>query len=424
METTSGQETPKAIYSFDKLPDFYETVSGTQATISADEVERIYPSRARLTWDNSYYVRRIANEKMKNTIAQAISDPAPDVDIKDYFEIFRMGLANWHEIFGKATLLGDAVDQGIEKLIESNPQNIHKFTEVGLAYDEHLKSSKYYYGNYDSETFTSWRVFVSSQAAIPSDHKHEAYQYRTGKADTIPEALVDPIGPKTPWRLIWLNTKTSSEYNGQFYRAHIFGPNIADKDTGMLLEALDHFEEEGIKEAFNFRSERQSGFIHRWAGDGFAKILEEAGAAGWGNAQMLSSALDKMPKRDIAQHSMIIHLANLITESLNRSFSGEVELQKLRPTDIENTTEAINRCLYAVFELGEQPKGKDPLNYLIMGEIVSTVFNKVKEAEKELLPVDEPRPDPRSEQVRDLRQASRSDRTFWARWKAGYGIFS
>lgn len=361
-------------------------------------------------------------------ISNKVGEPAPDTTIAEYFGWLQVALASNHP----AHL---PFREGVQKLLGGEPEKIDEFVALASRYDTFVRGGKATTSQTheaEDETFryrtnTNWWYLIATSADVSRDDRPQIKAYRAGFSQELPTNFLEPGDPRTVWRRILLERKLNIDPRIE-YRNFIFGPDIADKDTEVLMEALEQLEDNGLEEFFA-NTDRNVPRAVRYGYDTFRMLINEAANAGWSNAEKLKTALaDIMTKRP-GFHGALIHLGNLVTEPINKSFNdGNVQLRKQRPTDIENTEEAINRCIYAIFELGQQPKGKDPLNYLITAQITATVFAQISEQLREsgaLSSASAPTPALRQAQaVRDIRQASPHDAGFWKRWKAGYGILS
>lgn len=246
------------------------------------------------------------------------------------------------------------------------------------------------------------------------------------------------------------NNINKAARNEQFYQ-YVFGPNIAAKDTEVLEAIAKRVEEEPLELAMGGAGSGKPERRMREGVDVFSAILQEAAQLGSQNAKALHVHLGKLVNRHRPAHASVNLLANILTEGMNRSEAfGEGKLERLNPANPFHTPEAIARCLYAIFEMGDVPAElkAHQRKFEITAAIASQVFlagavgvrASIKDVESDLhfrfpgatqevvkLAAADVRQGASlsevAEKYRELNKVS-GGQAGWKKWRRGYGLLS
>lgn len=380
------------------------------------------------TADISYYLEhnlpfpeeltiRAAKKVLPTELHEKIAEPSLTTQPSEFFETVRFALE--HGMIGKGSEIKQKdVAEGTRRL-NGTPGFKRDLVKLGIQYTEQLKHDhdRGYTG------LLRWYAFLNNMTHLsPSERIVVQRIVESKEPDDIGDehTVLEDKGRDTWALLLGYALKDSiRSRTGQHLRNFTFGPNISDKPSETLLAVVESIEALGAAQTFGYM--RYNRTMTSLACDLFVKTLREAGSLGWSNANVLEEALEAMPRRQIQPYQSIIHLSNKAVHVLNKSGTfDETKLSMLSPVDIENTPEAIRRCMYVVFELGQQAP-QESQNFLLSGEICALILAEAESEFKET-DYDEPNLEQQSEVYRQLRQGTSS--AYWDKWRAGYGIFS
>lgn len=358
-----------------------------------------------------------AAERMLPAILQAkISEPLPTTKSQDYFETVRFAVQQRFVGNQKGVKRGDVLE-GMRKLAEINPDFQKEFIIHGVEYVEQLRrdNERGYIG------LQRWCKFLHDTTDLSPSNRVgiQSIVKSTEPADLKNEKVFEDKGRNT-LALLWGYAFKDSirSRTGEQLRNFTFGPNIVDKSPDNLLAVIDNIETIGAAETFGYT--RHNATMTSMACDLFIRTLQEAGTLGWANANVLIKALEDMPRRQILPYQSIIHLSNKATHVLNKSgVLGETKLGRLSPIKIESAPEAIRRCMFVVFELGQQPP-QESLNFLLSGEVCALTLAGAESESKDT--DDESTLEQQASMYRQMRQGTSS--AYWDKWRSGYGILS
>ncbi len=355
---------------------------------------------------------RVANSKFDESLEKTLRGTVPEETSDRFFDAFQLAMRRRYvnsSSISKTSIVND-LKTGIDVWSERDPDFLNTFSSFIVDYYKYLRDRN------------QGHVTVGTVDAVMSELLFES------KKKIIPEQIaktVRQIGRKAFEKSVEThNVLSGPEGRQERYNGYVLGPGILKKDTTVLMEASEKLEDEPASKVFGYKN--KSDVILRSGLDLVERILKEASNNGWSNATILANELQKMPRRSLPPHSVVIHLANAVTDSLNKSgVLGDVRLEKMRPVDIENTSEAIDRCMYVIFELGKRPKDLDSINFLVSADIASKFFIEAQsniQKEEQDFSVDSR--DAQSERYHKVLQEGRGKHTYWHRWKSGHGLFS
>jgi hypothetical protein len=372
---------------------------------------------------------QVARENIHNSIAQ----PQADTSATDLFHLIQLSFTGYigtalSETYGKPVLFRQQFIRSINSAITTRPDlafdlasHLNNYTEY-LRDLEPLKSRiwqnktfNHMSGGTQGHPHMVWISLVHS--ALKTENGTSYTQMETmeqhGKSDT-----------SSFWFKICQNLRDKDASKPQELDRHYIAERGVDyKDPEILLDILIRLETEPAGKVIGANVKK---YGDRWALDIYMRQLKEAENLGYVNAGKLVKLFDSIPKREMAPFSTIIYAANLLTDSLNQALNldeHETKLKRLRPVDITNVPEALNRLQYTVFELGSRPEDHDPLSFLINGEILGLLAsNATERMDASSKPTGESAQEKQARIYRDISKHRRGSHTYWNRWKAGYGI--
>lgn len=377
-----------------------------------------------------YWQRQAAAHIYQNRLLEALQNPDPSTEAEAFFDTIRLCRLDGDQWINNRTgqTYTQVVKVGVERFIAERPEEVGRLADLFIAYGRKLQED--YEAQIVEESVArnrrydpsiGWETFIAGCTDYGPSHLIRGEYALANKTNEPPE-VTDPV--KDFWkRIIWgYRTLRLESNNQQWVSTYVLGPGISSKDTGLLLNALELMQAESPKDVLGGGYSKPESAAYN-AYDLFVKILHEAGSEGWSNAQKLLVALDKLPKRDIPKHSLIIELANQVTTNLNAArVFDEIKLDKLDLRKLEHVGEAVNRLAYVAFELGAQPASKEPLNFLVTAEIVSQVYYKIA---RELGQLTGKAPAIGRLGMSELEEDmySRDDQaSFWDEWKERHGL--
>lgn len=396
------------------------------AILDPTEIEQLQTSYFELYCEQ---VESPTTSEFNQLLVMAISGDVAIKDDEDYLKLLQVGFYDrsrlrWALNYAKpsvlgndrreshvSTLFGEFLYKGVSERIKQSPDFESKFVNFAAKMEEELELS---HGSY-----VLW-------GSMMQQGRHLSSLDKTSGSSAWNDITLEIQKQRIRRENRRLDKRTLERVEGRKgtpdnpSREYVFSPFIFEKDTGYLLEIAERLEEASATEVFGFPE--NGDVLEKWGYDLFTYILQSAGKAGWRNGEILSKTLSDLPKRDLPHHSILIHLSNLVVKSLNRDNSLGVKLRQLRPTDIENVTEAIDRCMFVVFERGQR-SDSDPINFLVSADIANKVFISVMSADAKKTQERNSETEPNNAYV-DLLRGSKGHHAEWKRWKQGYGLIT
>lgn len=373
-------------------------------------------------------------------VIDKLLEPSQYRDGKDFFDTLRL-LGSHRKSVKKLGLSAFRVmDTAVDSYLAIDPVHNGELKEHFDRYLDHLAAEQDYstQGKWESQV-----VFILSD--------------RTGRdrSELFARRLVEPeklnLLANDPTTEFWLdifqqfNTIQRSEQKQYRVREHLgmylFRPGITEKDPELILKSLDYLHEHADEDSLAIKNTPAKAVSMAYS---LVKIvLDEAAAIGWENAATLIGRLKELPQRDVPPHSLLISLANQLTLSLNKLDElQEQPLTKLKINRPEDAPEAVNRIMYATFELGKAPtpnidtfsagtagigtaEGRPSArNFLLTAAVASFIF---EHAAHNIRGAGQPnhRKDQQFAQNSELHadMKDRSDKaSFWQEWQEEYGL--
>lgn len=174
---------------------------------------------------------------------------------------------------------------------------------------------------------------------------------------------------------------TREEQAATAFANYVFGPGIEQKDSDVLSRTVERLHDEPIENIFDGSlviDSKNPVKVMRAVYDSFRKLVKEAAESGWENAAAIDRLLDSYPKRDAPHQALIIQAGNNVAEIMRQhKLTPEgMNLEHLSNRRVANVGDSIQRCLYLIFETGKRPVNHDPLNYLLVGELLKAVSQR------------------------------------------------
>jgi hypothetical protein len=287
----------------------------------------------------------------------------PDMNFAEYATHLTAIQSDW-DGFSKSprqrpAVFIQTVKQEMEKVIDDlSPDDIGDAKDVLTTYGMHQDKLK------PSHEALSWilkvRALAGLSSYIPGMGAQESNTNKNEKAYKV-EAF---------WRDVYNASATEESVKvAQF--SYLLGPSISDKDPAVLSEFNERLAHEPLVDVINGFSNNPQKLI-RVTYDVFKSIVHEAADRGWNNAKVVNGLLEEIPLTDVPMHSVLIELGNKVTSILNHTniTPSGIKLDKLHIYQPEHMGEAINRCVFLMFELGK-PGEDDPLNYMLTAQVLT-----------------------------------------------------
>lgn len=306
----------------------------------------------------------------------------PDLSARDYALRVTAHHHEWIEVAttegvqgrGKsAKFLGLLAADFHELLVSRPPEDIEAAKQIFVGYAGRPKDEEGPGLGSDNDNRHSWLLKVRKLANFTG--RLVDVEEAPKQPENATESVADPYLDQRFWREVYKEASSSVQAK-EALRAYVMGPQIEDKDPAVLADVIDQINQQP-EQAGNHMFNRQPDRLIREAYDTFKLLVGEANQAGWQNAAAVGKLINQLPNRDVPPHAVIIHSANSITRILNADSkaSQRVALEMLDTRNLLHLKEAIDRCLHIIFEYGEQPKGHDPLNYMLTGQILGLMVN-------------------------------------------------
>jgi hypothetical protein len=285
----------------------------------------------------------------------------PDMGLMDYVEHLTQVQDDWRGFANskRPQTFIQAVTSEMESIIDTQePEEIEAAQQLLITYGSDVVALKKYHA------WNPWILKVRALAGLsmhlPGTNDSTEPLIKTEKTYQV-EAF---------WKKIYEASVAEPHLRVANFN-YVLGPNIAGKDPSILSAINERLVEEPVTEVFQGFTKNPHRLI-RTSFDVFKQLLDEATESGWDNARAVNGMLEKIPLKDMPLHSVIIELGNQITTLLNRSGATPegVNFDRLDIYQPEHMGEAINRCMYLMFELGKSGDN-DPINYMLTAQILT-----------------------------------------------------
>jgi len=177
------------------------------------------------------------------------------------------------------------------------------------------------------------------------------------------------------WQEVYNETSVATRV-AEATMLYALGDKIEEKDPEILADLNERLATERVTDVFTTRTFKAADRLVRVGYDSFSMLIREAAQSGWKNAVYLRDRIEKLPKRDLPHHAVLIHIGNEVTDVLNKNgvLDEGAQLDRLNPRDVAHAAEAVNRCTHLMFDFGQTPPGHDPLNYQLSSQIYGYFF--------------------------------------------------
>lgn len=271
-----------------------------------------------------------------------------------------------HQLIPTRRIFIDAVSDGVNQLFVDATNEEVEFSKQHLTnYGLTLNAARYdRVSGSRNVSFFSWVTCVRRLANFTNGRPNVEIVYAENEG-------ANTRSTQEFWKDIYENTVNDHETEVALFN-YTLGAGIENKDPEFLQDVVERMSNESALNVLAI-SEYDDQKIIRITFDTFNMLLREAGEAGWSNAKVLTSRLEQMAKRDVPLQSLMNALSNQVTAQFNKAgiLNNGQKFDDLSLLNVGHVPEAINRCLYLVFEFGkDHPEGHDSLNYQLTGQII------------------------------------------------------